>query len=156
MFQKITAFIVFFGGLGGVLFFIVHVYQGDINGLDEWFDLSVLLIPSISGVIYVISTKFGDAVFPDVINTYQENQTLKKQINQKELEEQKARAERRMEKFRYLTDQIIITNALRGEDDTETAKYILLNNYKEKIESIEAGLDEDRDEIICRHKGRPV
>jgi len=91
-----------------------------------------------------------------VINTYQENQTLKKQIKQKELEEQKARAERRMEKLRYLTDQIIITNALRGEDDTETAKYILLNNYKEKIESIEAGLDEDRDEIICRYKGRPV
>jgi hypothetical protein len=39
MFQKITAFIVFFGGLGGVLFFIVHVYQGDINGRDEWFGL---------------------------------------------------------------------------------------------------------------------
>ncbi|MDA7744607.1 hypothetical protein N8911_00765 [bacterium] len=61
-----------------------------------------------------------------------------------------------LKKLRYLTDQIIITNALRGEDDTETAKYILLNNYKEKIESIEAGLDEDRDGIICRHKGRSV
>ena len=115
-----------------------------------------IIIPSISGVIYVISTKFGDAVFPDVINTYQENQTLKKQIKQKELEEQKARPERRMENLRYLTDQIIITNALRDEDDTETAKYVLLNNYKEKIESIEASLDEDRDEIICRYKGRAV
>ena len=156
MLQKILAFIAFFGALGGLLFFIVHAYQDDINSLDEWFGFWVLLIPSISGVIYVISTKFGNAVFPDVVNIFHENQTLKKQIEQKELEEQKARAERRMEKLHYLTDQIIITNALRGEDDTETAKYILLNNYKEKIESIEAGLDEDRDEIICRHKGRSV
>ena len=154
MLQKILAFIAFFGALGGVLFFIVHAYQGDINSLDEWFGFWVLLIPSISGVIYVISTKFGNAVFPDVVNIFHENQTLKKQIEQKELEEQKARAERRMEKLHYLTDQIIITNALRNGDDPEIAKYILLNNYKEKIESIEAGLDDERDEIICRHKGR--
>lgn len=154
MLQKILAFIVFFGALGGVLFFILHAYQDDINSLDEWFGLLVLLTPSISGVIYVISTKFGNAVFPDVVNTFHENQTLKKQIEQKELEEQKARAERRMEKLHYLTDQIIITNALRNSDDPEIAKYVLLNNYKEKIESIKAGLDDDRDEIICRYKGR--
>ena len=74
MLQKILAFIAFFGALGGLLFFIVHAYQDDINSLDEWFGFWVLLIPSISGVIYVISTKFGYAVFPNVVNIFHENQ----------------------------------------------------------------------------------
>ncbi|MFT6128284.1 MAG: hypothetical protein ACJAVA_002785 [Flavobacteriaceae bacterium] len=83
--EKVTAMISFIGGLGWGLFGLFAIFDDSNIYLDEFLTYSALMISSISIVLYVIWTKFGNKEFSDLEKIDNENQILKKQIEQKEL-----------------------------------------------------------------------
>lgn len=83
--ERITALISFFGSIGWGLYLLYGTAKHGIYDLDEFLTFFGLFAVSLSSVLYVIWTKFGKKEFSEVEKIDNENQLLKRQIEQKEL-----------------------------------------------------------------------
>lgn len=83
--EKVTAIISFLGGLGWGLFGLFAIFDESRIDAGEFFAYFALMTSTISTVLYVLWTKFGNKEFSDLDKMDYENQLLKRQIEQKEL-----------------------------------------------------------------------
>ena len=83
--EKVTAMISFLGGIGWGLFGLFIILDDNNPRPEDFLAYFAFMISTISIVLYVIWTKFGNKEFSDLEKMDHENQILKKQIEQKEL-----------------------------------------------------------------------
>ena len=83
--EKVSAIISFISAIGWGLLGLFFIAQGDIDHGDEFFGMFSFMTMSISTILYVIWTKFGQRERSELEKIDYDNQILKKQIEQQEL-----------------------------------------------------------------------
>lgn len=83
--ERISAVISFLGALGWGLFGLVIIFDDTRIDVDDFIAYFTFMISTISTILYVIWTKFGNKEYTELEKLDIENQLLRRQIEQKEL-----------------------------------------------------------------------